>query len=303
MSGGGASALPSTVAMATLPDSSSWRILVRHHSGSLDQAFADFRRRNLLTSTAVLLILATSIASLTLSAERARVLAKAQTEMAIGLSHELKTPLTALRIAAANLQGGAVTNKEQASRYGNIIDEQSRRLLALVENTLQYARSKPSVSAPVRLDVAPAEIVRAALSNRAAELEQAGMRVEAMAENLPAIRADAALLTHCLENLIDNAVKYAARGEYLGVRAEFLKRGRKSVVRFTIEDRGGGIARNDLPHIFEPFYRGVATRSSRSEGVGVGLAFVKGVIEAHGGRVEARNASGGATFILEVPAA
>jgi signal transduction histidine kinase len=294
--------LPVTGATVAAAPDAAWRLLVRHGSGSLDQAFADFRRRNLLASLGVLLVLGASIASLTLSAERARFLAKAQTEMAIGLSHELKTPLTALRIAAANLQSGAVANREQANRYGCIIDEQSRRLLALVENTLQYARAQPSVSTAVRTVVAPEKIVRAALANRAEEIERAGMRVEVTAEGLPMICGDAALLTHCIENLIDNAVKYAAGGEYLGVRAELLERGRRRALRFTVEDHGGGIARQDLPHVFEPFYRGVATRNSRSEGIGVGLAFVKRVIEAHGGRVEARSAAGGAAFALEVPA-
>jgi signal transduction histidine kinase len=299
--GPGAFGISATSMSAAAPDQSSWNLLVRHQSGSLEQALADFRRRNLLVSGGVLLILATSIAALTLSAERLRVLAKAQTEMAIGLSHELKTPLTALRIAAANLKSGTVTTGEQVSRYGDVIDEQSRRLLALVENTLRYARAQPSVSDPVRFIVEPEEIVQAALKNRAEELVQANVRVSVTAQGLRPICADGALLTHCLENLIDNAVKYAARGEFLGIQVEAVERGRRKVVRFTVEDRGGGIGRQDLPYVFEPFYRGVAARSSRSGGIGVGLAFVKRVVEAHGGRVEARNTADGAAFVLEIP--
>ncbi len=302
MSGRGGVGLSTGVAGSVSPDSSSWTLLVRHRSGSLDEALAEFRRRNLLVSAGVLLILATSIAVLTLSAERASILAKAQTEMAIGLSHELKTPLTALRIAAGNLKSGKVTTAEQVSRYGDVIDAQSGRLLALVENTLRYARAQPAVSDPLRVAVTPKEIVQAALKNREEELNQAGMRVELAVEDLDPICVDGALLTHCFENLIDNAVKYAARGEYLGIRAESFDNGRPRLVRFTVEDRGSGIERQDLPYIFEPFYRGVSARSSRTEGIGVGLAFVKRVIQAHHGRIEARSTPHGATFILEIPA-
>ena len=279
-----------------------WELLVRHRSGSLDQAFADFRRRNLFASVGVLLILAASIATLTLSAERAHTLAKAQTEMAIGLSHELRTPLTALRVAAGNLQSGAVTNEEQARRYGSIIDGQSKRLLDLVENTMSFARAQPTVSALTGVRVAPGNIVRAAIESRAAELDKAGMRVELAAENAPSISGDVSLLTHCLENLIDNAIKYARQGKYLGVRAERAIQGRRAIVRIAVEDRGAGIPPADLPHIFEPFYRGVSTRSSCANGIGLGLAFVKRVIAAHGGSVDVETCQRGTTFFLELPA-
>jgi len=114
---------------------------------------------------------------------------------------------------------------------------------------------------------------------------------------------DENLIVDCLQNLLNNAVKYASSGGWVRVCAEAVSHRDGAFVRITVEDRGPGIAPGDLPHIFDPFYRGEAVRNSQIPGVGLGLSLVKRIIEAHHGTIEVKSSeSGGAAFILYLPA-
>src|SRR6516165_11618204 len=115
-------------------------MLLRYREGSLDQGITTFRRRNLLLSGGVLLVLALGILMLTISAERARALAEMQAEFVLGVSHELRTPLTIIRVAADNLKRGIVKNAEQAHKYGEIIHAHASELSKMVEEKLAFAR-------------------------------------------------------------------------------------------------------------------------------------------------------------------
>jgi signal transduction histidine kinase len=133
-------------------------------------------------------------------------------------------------------------------------------------------------------------------------LEQSGITVEReIAGDLPELRGDAAALRRAIANLLTNAVKFAAAGKWLGVRACARPDGRGVVLR--VEDRGPGIARDERERVFEPFYRGAAVERNDTPGSGLGLSLVRHVVRAHGGsvRVEAGE-SGGAALVVELPA-
>jgi signal transduction histidine kinase len=281
-----------------------WKLLVKRHGGSLDTAFATFRLRTMTISFGVLLVLALGITMLTISTERARVLAKLQMEFAMGVSHELRTPLTVIRVAADNLANGMMENAQHAQRYGRMIGDEARRLTDMVEQILTFARTHSTGSGSDVAPVSPEHIVRRALTACGPALREAGMQVERFVESdLPPVPVDENSIVDCLQNLLNNAVKYAASGGWVGVRAETVPHPGGLRVRIAVEDHGPGIGADDLPHIFDPFYRSQAIRNSQIPGVGLGLSLVKRIVEAHRGTIEVKSsAQSGTTFFIYLPA-
>src|SRR5262249_7040259 len=118
-----------------------WKISVRYRAGSVDAVISRFRYRSLGASLGVLMILFLAAVMLVVSTERARSLAKVQREFAAGVSHDLRTPLSVIRVAADNLSQGMVENETQARRYGSMIAAQVQHLSALVSDVLFFSRS------------------------------------------------------------------------------------------------------------------------------------------------------------------
>jgi len=277
----------------------SWDLLARYRTGSLDQAMVTFRRRNLLLSISVLFILAIGICMLVVLAERARSLAEMQSEFVLGMSHELRTPLTIIRLAADNLKKGMVRNAEDAQKYGEIINTRASELTTMIEEALVFARMQSGSFIGKRIPVSPEEIVKMSLASCGAALHNAGIEVELhVAPELPRVEADIRMVDRCLQNLIQNVVKYAAAGRWVGIRVGkvILLEGER--VQISVEDRGPGIPPSDLPHIFEPFYRGKGDEASNVPGVGLGLTLVKRLVEAHMGKLEVRSSDQGALFSI-----
>jgi signal transduction histidine kinase len=281
-----------------------WKLMVKHRAGSLDTAFATFRLRTMAISFGVLLVLALGITMLTLSTERARVLAKLQMEFAMGVSHELRTPLTVIRVAADNLSNGMMENAQHAQKYGRLIGDEARRLTDMVEQILTFARTQSPRRASDLSPVAPERILRRALSTCGPALREVGMEIERfIAPDLPMISVDENLIVDCVQNLLNNAVKYASSGGWVRVRAEGVADAQGTRLRIAVEDRGPGISPDDLPHIFDAFYRGEAVRNSQIPGVGLGLSLVKRIIEAHRGTIEVKSSpDSGASFVFYLPA-
>ncbi|HTM50121.1 MAG TPA: HAMP domain-containing sensor histidine kinase [Bryobacteraceae bacterium] len=279
-----------------------WQLLVKHHAGSLDAAFATFRFRTMAISFGVLLVLALGITMLTVSTERARVLAKLQMEFAMGVSHELRTPLTVIRVAADNLADGMMENAQHAQKYGRLIGGEARRLTEMVEQILTFARTQSPHHGSDLAPASPERIVRRAIGVCAPALREAGMEIERfIGPGLPLVSVDENLIVDCVQNLLNNAAKYAASGGWVRVSAEAVSDGER--VQISVEDRGPGISPDDLPHIFDPFYRSEAVRSSQIPGVGLGLSLVKRIIEAHRGTIEVKSsAESGTCFALFLPA-
>ena len=280
-----------------------WEMFVRYRAGSLDQAMATFRRRNLLLGGSVLLVLAVGISMLVVSTERARALAEMQAEFVLGVSHELRTPLTVIRLAADNLMKGMVESSEQAHKYGEIIQGHAAELSNMIEETLAFARMQSTTLIPHRTLVAPEQIVKASLADNESALRDAGVEVELdLAADLPLLNVELRLVKRCLGNLILNVVKYAAIGRWMAIRATRANKPNGERVKISVEDRGPGISSGDLPHVFEPFYRGKHGEDSQVPGVGLGLTLVKRVVEAHHGTMEVESsARDGTIFSIYLP--
>jgi signal transduction histidine kinase len=281
-------------------EDSGWTLLVRHREGSLDKAISSLRRRNFAVSGGVLVLLVLSTVLLVASTRRAQNLAKAQVEFAVGVSHELRTPLSVIRSASDNLAEGVVEDPEKVREYGRLIRHEGRRLSAMVEETLQFASSETgSRKFDVRL-AAPAEIVEAALAETRAMLDESDFVLEQrLAGNLPAVKIDPVAAGQCVENLINNALKYAAAGKWIEVSAT---QSSADEVSISVADRGPGIPTSELPHIFDPFFQGDRAGVAKSRGVGLGLSLTKRTIEALGGRISVDSTPGAGTrFTLHFP--
>jgi signal transduction histidine kinase len=224
-------------------------------------------------------------------------------EFVAGVSHELRTPVAVIRSASENLAHGVVGG-DRVKSYGQLLQTEAKRLGEMVEQVLQYAgiESGRGLNAPVALP--PTEIIDSAIESSLPLIEKTGVRVHReIASDLPQILGDAAALRSAVQNLIANAVKYGGRDRWVGIRAEHAHDRRRSEVRITVSDHGAGIPASELPHIFDPFYRGTDAVERQIHGNGLGLSLVKRIVAAHGGRVSVTTRAGaGSSFTIALPA-
>jgi signal transduction histidine kinase len=281
-----------------------WQVTAKHKSGSVEAAVGALRRRNLMTSFGVLGVLAITMGLILVGSQRARRLARLQMDFVAGISHELRTPLAVISSAAENIAHGVVEDKQQLVRYGNTIVKQSRQLTQLVEQVLQFAATQQPQGGHGLGRVSIPEVVEAALEGTSAMVAAAGFTVERRIEpGLPPVNADFAALVRSLQNLITNAVKYGGEQRWLRVSAQAAP-GKGQEIELAVEDRGIGIGKDDIEHIFEPFYRSPAVSESQIHGTGLGLPLARTIIESMGGRLTAKSELGkGSSFIIHLPAA
>ncbi len=276
-----------------------WNLAVGYRGDSLEHLVLHTRLKNLAISLAILSLLALSLILIQRNSARERDLASRQLEFVAGISHELLTPLAGIRSAGQNLSAGVVTDKAKVATYGQVIEKECDRLTELVQQVLTYAglggRSMGERSwQPV------AELVREGLADCRDLLERHGFRCEThLAENCGYVLADRLALRRVLQNLVGNAVKYAAAGAWVRVGLE--RQGGEVVL--SVRDRGPGIDPADLAHLFEPFFRGHRQVAGTTPGSGLGLYIVKHIVADHGGQVSVgRGTEGGAEFTLRLPA-
>lgn len=278
-----------------------WAVLVQHRAGSLEAVVNATRHRNLALSAAVLSVLVAAIGTLLYAARRSQNLAQAQTEFIAGVSHELRTPLSVIRLAGQNLADGVATTSDQQRRYGEVIRGEGERLSEIVEQVIAYSKAGLGRA---RLQCQPAitaEIVAEAVERSRPEVESNGCRTEVeVAGDVPLLGGDRVMLVHCLRNLIINAARHGVPGGRIRVAAA----ARNGRVELLVEDEGPGIAPDDMPHLFEPFYRGRSAREGQTRGLGLGLTLVYRIVRLHGGTVSASTTPGkGSCFRLVLPAA
>lgn len=265
----------------------------RHRAGSLDAVVARTRMRNLAVTGAILLLMVAALAALILSTRRAQRLADMQMEFVTGVSHELRTPLTVIRTAAYNLRGRLAQNPAMVEKYGALIQRESERLTEIVEQVLEFARSKSGRAGIELQPVAVAEAVREALSACQPLIDASGCRVETdIPEALPLVLAEPRALAHSIQNLLSNAIKYG------GGWARISAARRGAMVEICVADRGPGIPAAELPHVFEPFFRGRRAIDDQVHGTGLGLALVRSAVESFGGEADARSRPGELTEFL-----
>jgi len=222
---------------------------------------------------------------------------RAKSELVSIVSHEVRTPLASV-LGFTSLLLNRDVDDETRRRYLEIIDAQGRRLSALLDDFLDVQRLEEG-----RLELGSERVDMAALLAEQVQLFEAqseAHRLELrLAETPLAVRGDSNRLAQVVGNLLSNAIKYSPEGGVVHIRGEHAN----SSVRVVVEDEGLGIPRAQQARIFTKFYRGEAATSGIA-GSGLGLAFARAVVEAHGGKIGFTSAEGeGSTFYLELPRA
>jgi signal transduction histidine kinase len=273
---------------------SPWRIQLRRREGSIDEIVWQIRFHNTLLSTGMLVLIAGIIALLGHLSSRTAQLAALQMNFVAGVSHELRTPLTVIRTAAFNLRGKLAQNPEQVERYGALIQGESDKLTGLVEQVLLFARADSAPAARERKPVRFESLIESSLN---ASLAASAPVESAVESGLPVPVVDEQALGQVLRNLFDNAVKYGDGMKWLGISARLAGK----AIEIEIMDHGPGIPRNELPHVFEPFFRGKRAVDDQIHGTGLGLSLAKRIIEANGGTVRVSSSPAGTAFTLTLP--
>ena len=213
-------------------------------------------------------------------------------------SHELRTPIAAIRAAAETLLGGAVDDPAAARGFVEIVARHAGRLSQLTGDLLDLSRLE---SRQWRFDVArvdAAELAARVVDLLAPVAREKGLAIASEVPPGAAVRADPRALEQVLVNLAENAVKYTARG---GVTLSAAREGEDWIL--TVADSGPGIERHHLPRIFERFYRVDPGRSRDQGGTGLGLAIVKHLVQGMGGEIGVESGEGGTRFWVRLPAA
>ncbi|MGB8933338.1 MAG: ATP-binding protein [Anaeromyxobacteraceae bacterium] len=226
-------------------------------------------------------------------------LARLQTDFVNKVSHDLRTPLTSIRMFVETLQLGRLTDPTRQQEALEIIAEETERLSGLINRLLDWARMesgrrtydlRPEPLRPI-IDAAVAALAPQRLHH------PADVQVH-VADGLPRVLADRAALVEALINVLSNAFKYTGADKRIVVTA--IRAG--PTVRIAVGDNGPGICKQDLKRVFDRFYRARDPLDRMIEGSGLGLSIVKHIVAAHGGKIEAESELGkGTTFTVTLP--
>jgi signal transduction histidine kinase len=235
-------------------------------------------------------------------------LAAQHSDFVAAVSHELKTPLTSIRMYGEMLRAGWVTDEPQRQSYYDFIFFESERLSRLIANVLQLARLTNHNAALELQEYSLCQLLDLIRSKVSTQADAAGFTLQLIVpDDLQEAAADSVLaeadaVAQIFINLVDNAIKFAAQAvpQRIDVGVRRLP-GRPPQAVFFVRDYGPGIAREQLPHIFQRFYRGENELTRHTKGTGIGLALVNELAVMMHARVEVENCHPGAEFRLLLP--
>lgn len=230
-------------------------------------------------------------------AGRVALTQQAQQEFLANVSHDLRTPLTSIQGFSQAIAEGVASDPQSAQHAAQIIYDEAARLHRMVESLLDLARIEAGRLDMTRRAVQPGEVLRAVAESLSVRARDKSLQLNAsIPPDLPRIAGDGDRLAQVFTNLIDNAIRHTPPGGSVSLNAGTQADG----ISIEVRDTGEGIPPDDLPRIFERFYR--VDKSRQSSGVGLGLAITKQIVEAHGGTIGATSTPGqGAVFTVWLP--
>ncbi len=235
---------------------------------------------------------------------RVRRLEAIRRDFVSNVSHELRTPLASLKALTETLLNGALKDPDAGPRFLERIGREVDALTQMAQELLDLSRIESGQDIPEFAGLAPQQLVASVVDRMKVQAERGGvtLRGDCVAD-LPQVRGDALRLEQVLVNLVHNAIKFTdPGGEILVSTALSEDAGLPKSVRFTVSDTGRGIPADDLPRIFERFYRVDKARSRG--GTGLGLAIARHIVEIHGGTIWVESVEGrGSTFYFTIPMA
>ena len=232
--------------------------------------------------------------------QRQRELESLRRDLIAWVSHDLQTPLTSMRAILEALADGVVDEPEMVKRYLSTAQRDVMSLSALIDDLFQMSQLDAGGFPLHRAEASFSDLVSDTLESFTQLARQREVRLEGEVDpDVDPISMDTQAIGRVLNNLISNALRHTPRGGQVRVQA----RRARSGVEVTVSDTGEGIRAEDIPHIFERFYRGDAARSRhRGAGAGLGLAIARGIVRAHGGDIQVSSETGkGTQFTFYIP--
>jgi signal transduction histidine kinase len=217
------------------------------------------------------------------------------------VSHELRAPLNNIQLYLDLLESG---KPERRPQYLATLRHEALLMQGLVEDVLQLVRLDFGNVSPVLEPVEASQILLRLAEDRRELARQKGLNLEAcLMLNLPPVMADARMLAEVLSNLLSNAINYTPEGGTISMLGEVSEQEGRPGVALAVSDTGPGIAPEELPRVFERYYRGEAARRSKAPGTGLGLAIADEIVRRHGGQIDVQSTPGqGSTFTVWLPA-
>ena len=226
-------------------------------------------------------------------------MANVKSHFAASVSHELRSPITQIRLKGESLLFGLAETEEELEEHYEAVVRESERLSWLVDNVLDYAAIERNAKHYFLRPNNVNETVQRVVDSLVATLSMRDVEIDVeLAHSLPLLRHDPDAVSQCVINLLSNASKYSTEDKYIRIRTELTKKG----IEISVKDHGIGICDEDIKKIFEPFFRSREESARRRKGTGIGLAITRHIMGAHKGSIQVSSRFGeGSTFRLLFP--
>ncbi|HVF46031.1 MAG TPA: HAMP domain-containing sensor histidine kinase [Pyrinomonadaceae bacterium] len=278
---------------------SNWQAAIGFREAGVETLARKSFWQNILLSLFVFALIAAGLMLLIRTTTREIRLAQAKSAFVSNVSHELKTPLSLIRLFAEMLELGQVRNNEKRYEYYRIIGDESRRLGTLIDNILDFSKIEAGhkVYNFVYEDIG--EVVESVVGSYRHQITRLGFELKVkIGRNIPQVLIDRDAMAQAILNLLDNAIKYSGETKEILVEAKTTK----SQLSVEVSDRGMGIPNAEHKKIFDKFYRIGNDMIHNVKGSGLGLSLVKHIVEAHKGQIFVQSQVGhGTRFIICIP--
>lgn len=289
------------VAAALGPELPGWRLALSLDDRKLFDTEADQRvARYLVVGSVVIAVMSVLVILIARGFGRQVALARLKNDLVANVSHELKTPLTAMRALVDTLLDTEQFDEKTTREYLQLLAVENARLSRLIENFLTFSRLERNKFKFQFANIQPQQIVEGAVAALGERSHAPSCTFEShIAANLPSIHGDSDALVTALLNLLDNAWKYSGDQKRIILRTE----ARNGNVCFDVEDNGIGLSPREAKRVFLRFYQTDQRLARTAGGCGLGLSIVQSIVEAHHGSVHVESEPGhGSTFTIEIPA-
>ena len=230
--------------------------------------------------------------------QKQRELENLRRDLIAWISHDLQTPLASMRAVLEALSDGVVQDLETVNRYLSIAQRDVRSLSVLIDDLFQMAQLDAGGIPLDKADSSLSDLISDTLESFSELASRQNISLEGSADpKVDPVIMDTQRIGRVLNNLIGNALRYTPKGGMVEVRAQ--RAG--SSVEVSVRDSGDGIRPEDIPNIFQSFYRGEKSRSRSTGGAGLGLAIARGIVRAHGGEIRVESKPGNTCFIFSLP--
>ncbi|MBI4428807.1 MAG: hypothetical protein HY562_06780 [Ignavibacteriales bacterium] len=277
-----------------------WKVALFDRAGrSLDEQLAAEKRLHMALIGGVILVMALGIVVTVRAAVHEMEAARIKSDFVANVSHELKTPLSLIRMFGETLETGIVTNEDKRREFYGIIRRESERLTHLINNVLDFSKIDAGTKQYIFQRTDLVEVIKSTLQAYTLHIRDLGFELESQFPNHEIWAwVDKDAIEQALLNLLSNATKYS--DERKRIRIEVTQN--SSVARILVSDEGVGIPERELKKVFDKFYRGSTAATKETRGAGLGLTVVKHIVEAHKGIIQVESVEGkGSSFILEIP--